>query len=105
MESRRFTVDSQPAEVVGVLSSVCDMSKTKIVLLTVALLASLLVGLIVFAFYDLSHKPLLSFISEEMVNVQIAFKGALGDGPPGPWSPPITARMAEIKSRDKLALL
>src|SRR5205823_14799687 len=57
----------------------CDMNKTKTAVLTVASLASILAGLIVFAFYDLSHKPLLSFTSEELADVQIAFKGALGE--------------------------
>jgi hypothetical protein len=55
------------------------MSKKKIAMLVVAVLGSMLIGAVLFAYYDFTHNFRFPFTSEQVSDAQIAFKGALGE--------------------------
>lgn len=55
------------------------MSKKKIAVLVVSVLGSLLVGALLFAYYDFTHNFRLPLSSEQFSDAQIALKGALGE--------------------------
>jgi hypothetical protein len=53
--------------------------KKKIALFAVGGLGSLFVGVCLFGYYDFTHNSRFALTPEQMANVQIAFKGALGE--------------------------
>jgi hypothetical protein len=55
------------------------MSKKKIAMIVFAGLGSLLVGVILFAYYDFIHNFHFPLTSEQISDAQIAFKGAMGE--------------------------
>jgi hypothetical protein len=55
------------------------ISKKKIAVLVVAVLGSVLVGTLLFAYYDFTHNLRLPLTSAQISDAQIAFKGALGE--------------------------
>jgi hypothetical protein len=55
------------------------MSKKKIAMLVVAVLGSMLIGAVLFAYYDFTHNFRFPLTSEQVSDAQIAFKGALGE--------------------------
>ncbi len=55
------------------------MSKKRIAVFVLAGLASLVGGLILFAYYDFTHNLHLTLKSEQVSDAQIAFKGAMGE--------------------------
>lgn len=55
------------------------MSKKKIALFVVGGLGSLSVGVCLFVYYDFTHNFRFPLTSEQVVDAQIAFKGALGE--------------------------
>lgn len=57
----------------------CSMSKKKIAMFVVAGLGSLLVGVVLFAYYDFTHNFHFTFTSEQVSDAQIALKGAMGE--------------------------
>ena len=56
-----------------------NMSKKKITVIVVAVLGSVLVGTLLFAYYDFTHNFRLPLTSEQISDAQIALKGALGE--------------------------
>lgn len=55
------------------------MSKKRIVLCVVGGLAALVVGFVLFAYYDFTHHFRLSFTPQQIADAQIALKGAMGE--------------------------
>jgi hypothetical protein len=55
------------------------MSKMTIAMLVVAVLGSMLIGAVLFAYYDFTHNFRFPLTSEQVSDAQIALKGALGE--------------------------
>ena len=60
-------------------SNIRTMSKKKILISAAGGLAALVVGLVLYAYYDFTHNFRLPLTTQQISNAQIAFKGAMGE--------------------------
>lgn len=60
-------------------SNIRTMSKKRILISAAGGLAALVVGLVLYAYYDFTHNFRLPLTTQQISNAQIAFKGAMGE--------------------------